>query len=161
MNQFKQIWSDFWRNIFNPNAPITRDLYMRERWLLFIFIIPLLLLWLYYSNTNSLYTDEFYKMSVNDQQLLQYKENFILSIIIILITFILFILSCSLELRMYKYRGKSPRIYFIVNALFFIIALSYCLIAYFSGHDIYFGLVILGYAMTGFAAQGNVTRTAS
>lgn len=58
---FKETWNNYWRNLFNPHAPITRDLYNRYRWIATIILIPFLLLWFKFANP--VYDENYYNKS--------------------------------------------------------------------------------------------------
>lgn len=153
---FKETWSDYWKNIFNPNAPITRDNYLRERWMMYIFIIPLVIIWLLVTSNSDIYNIDIFEMSKKDGFAVLYHRNFITGISLLILTFILFILSAALEIRMFHRRGKSPRLYLILNILFLVFGFAYCLTAYYTGHDVKYPWLIIAYGLINFTNQGNV-----
>lgn len=150
----KETWNNYWRNLFNPHAPITRDLYNRSRWIATIILIPFLLLWFKFANP--VYDEYYYNKSEAQQRLMDMNQHYITAVGFLTVILLMFIMTLSLELRMFKHRKVSSRFFIISNVLFFIVSYGYVFVAHFTGHDVNFFIVIILFLIPSFTTNSGI-----
>ncbi|GGB03455.1 hypothetical protein ERX37_01205 [Macrococcus hajekii] len=155
---WKEAWHDYTTNFFRPKAPISYQMYDKHKMIVIPFAILLLFLWIIYAFTNELYTEEFYKLPIDEQHRLEVWDSFKMALSYLGIFSLLMLAGFTSELRMFNKRGKSSLAYLVASILSIVGGIIYSVLMLKYNMKIQFMIVLIPILTSSLMANTDYVR---